>query len=487
MGISLHLLMMSKSGYLKKNYFFSATFLILPMLALVFSSCEQGKKNQATFFGGKIKNPKDNYVYFLKDEKVVDSARINDSKRFLFKLDSIETGLYTFKHGPEFQYLYLEPQDSLLLYLNTWDFDESIICSGKGSDKNNFLINVFLKQEEIEKDFRSSFKLNEAAFSEKIDQINREFDEEYQKFLENEDDEPSEFFQKLAKVAMYYPSYTKKEFYYLKHKDETNRYDHPEVGESFYEFRSEVDFSDEQLLSYRTYSYYLESFLYNESLQKELNDSAKSNFSLNYMHLANKHFTNEKIKNRLLASGFWRSISEDHLSYEEHKSIENFFFEHCSDEKFLAEAKQVIEQRDILKPGDSFPSITTYNTDHKEVDINKLVKNKNAVIYFWPKDEGTQEILIETLHKYNEKFPELVFVGIDREKTNEEWVKFVNSRNLPKSTQVKIDKNCQKYPWFAGDMARTIIVGNNGLVKNNYLLFNEGYQLEKNLLSLKSN
>src|SRR5690606_1770533 len=56
--------------------------------------------------------------------------------------------LYHFDHHPELQYVYLERGDSLMIRLNTEDFDESLIFSGKGEEINNFLIEMFLSAEE---------------------------------------------------------------------------------------------------------------------------------------------------------------------------------------------------------------------------------------------------------------------------------------------------------------------------------------------------
>ena len=62
-------------------------------------------------------------------------------------IDIDKNGLFNFFHPPEFQYLIINKGDSLVLRLNSLDFDESLIFSGKGSAKNNYLINVFLKHE----------------------------------------------------------------------------------------------------------------------------------------------------------------------------------------------------------------------------------------------------------------------------------------------------------------------------------------------------
>ena len=179
--------MMFKFKCLKKNYFTPGIITFSFLLSmLVLTSCDySGGKGTATFFGGKIKNPKDDYVYFSKGMEVLDSAKLDVNNKFSFKLDSLELGLYTFKHGAEFQYLYLEPQDSLLLYLNTWDFDESLIFSGKGSAKNNFLINLWLQQERNEKGFKPNYKLDEEGFSKAIEEgIKKQLDR-YNQFLEN--------------------------------------------------------------------------------------------------------------------------------------------------------------------------------------------------------------------------------------------------------------------------------------------------------------
>lgn len=123
---------------LKKNYL--PFVYLVPLIFLLFSCNSTDNKGDTTFFGGKIKNPKEPYVYLFSGKKIVDSAKIDVNQKFRFLLDSIKIGLYTFKHGAEYQYLYLEPKDSLLIYLNTWDFDESLIFSGRGSAKNNYLI-----------------------------------------------------------------------------------------------------------------------------------------------------------------------------------------------------------------------------------------------------------------------------------------------------------------------------------------------------------
>ena len=65
----------------------------------------------------------------------------------MHKFDSLTPGLYTFKHHPEYQYVYFDKNDSLMLRVNTFDFDNSIVYCGRGDEKNNFLMELFLKND----------------------------------------------------------------------------------------------------------------------------------------------------------------------------------------------------------------------------------------------------------------------------------------------------------------------------------------------------
>ena len=96
----------------------------------------------STYVGGEIINPKGDYVYLLKDDQLLDSVTLDSNNKFLFETKNIYAGLYTFSHV-EFQVFYLNPGDSLMLRVNTLDFDESLSFTGTGSKNNNLLIELF--------------------------------------------------------------------------------------------------------------------------------------------------------------------------------------------------------------------------------------------------------------------------------------------------------------------------------------------------------
>ena len=89
---------------------------------------------------------------------LIDESIIDSSGNFQIFIDSINSGLFNFYHDTEFQYIILEKNDSLKIRLNTLDFDESLVYTGSGSGKNNFLMDVFLKSEQDEDFINSNLK-----------------------------------------------------------------------------------------------------------------------------------------------------------------------------------------------------------------------------------------------------------------------------------------------------------------------------------------
>ena len=102
-------------------------FLVYILFTILIVSCCNGDKKTTTYFGGKIINPKSDKIILYANEIAIDTFLLNENNKFFAELKNIKEGLYYFIHGNENQYMYLEPKDSLLIRLNTWDFDESIL------------------------------------------------------------------------------------------------------------------------------------------------------------------------------------------------------------------------------------------------------------------------------------------------------------------------------------------------------------------------
>ena len=86
----------------------SMKHIIHSFLLIAFISCSPiNKKENLTYFGGEIINPKDKFVLLLKDDQIIDTLELNSQNRFIAQYENFSEGLYTFKHGIEFQYVYI--------------------------------------------------------------------------------------------------------------------------------------------------------------------------------------------------------------------------------------------------------------------------------------------------------------------------------------------------------------------------------------------
>ena len=470
--------------YLKKNYSFSPVNLLLSLgvLLLTFGCTDTKDKYGPMYFGGKIINPLGEYVYFSKNERVIDSAKIDKQNKFSFYLDSMQLGLYTFQHGPEFQYLYLEPKDSLLIYLNTWDFDESIIYSGTQAKKNNYLISTWLQQEDFGKSFEENYGLNEKEFLNAIDVELKKQLTSYDNLIEEAGEAPSALFEKLAKAQIYYPFYYLKEHYPFRNKRILKLDSLPKLSEDFYSYRSTIALNDNVLRNYGPHYSYVLNYLNLKAKRDYLNDPKKNNYSLNYMKIVNDEITNEKFKNKLLAWSFWGCLTSNYMSDEDFKEVSNYFFENCTDTNLCSENKKLVKQKALLKQGEKLPEVIVYNVDGEEVVINNIIDSTDVVLYFWPENVGRAQMLNEKLASLQKEYPDLLFIGIERDKTHKDWVKFIGYKKLSNANQFMLAKNSINDEYFSGDMSRTIIVKSDGYVYNGYLFFtdkNFDHQLKK--------
>ncbi|XKX06189.1 hypothetical protein R8G61_02385 [Tenacibaculum maritimum] len=67
------------------------------LLSIVFA-CKESKENNTAYLGGKIINPKSDYIILFNHDKVLDSIKLNEDHTFSGKFNNIKEGLYYFKH-----------------------------------------------------------------------------------------------------------------------------------------------------------------------------------------------------------------------------------------------------------------------------------------------------------------------------------------------------------------------------------------------------
>jgi len=443
--------------------------LIIP-LSLLFSSCKSDFKGSdyVAYFGGEIVNPNNPYVFFCKDNVVIDTLKLDKKNRFFIQFDSLAPGLYTFKHEPEYQYVYFDKNDSIMVRLNSKDFDESLVFCGRGDQKNNFLIELYLNNQ---KDRNNMFPV----FDYDIDKFQKTIDSSYQAaqrfyITKKEEIKWNDDFDKFAKSSVDLPYYSKKELYPLVHKMRTGEDVFEKIPKNFYDFRKTIDCNNTELSSYAPFVNYISHMLNNMSTINYHNHFTEVDLSLktniNKMNIADTLIKNEKIKNTILNTIAFQYLLEDQNIVNNNLFIDTYY-KYSTDKSYKNEILKIGNAIQLLKPGYDLPIVQLTDVNNNIVSSDKVV-SKNTVIFFWT---GTALSHLEGVHKkviaFKKKYPNFQFIAINLNDTQEEWKDMLSNYNFNGIIELRC-ANFEdiKTKWAINKIHRTIVLNNNGKIKN---------------------
>lgn len=409
------------------------------LLFLIFTSVISCKKSDIdtdwTYFGGQIINPKVDYVYLVKNGEVVDSTLLDTENNFLMKFKLTDEGLFHFKHGNEFQYVYLQPKDSVLVRLNTWDFDESLVFTGTGAEKNNFLIKIFLINEQEDKDFYPYFKLDYQTFAKKVDSTILIKNDMLKNFIET-NKQLSEGFLKVAKAGLSLNLYRKKEYYAYGHKKLLELNKPLTIDDSFYNFRKEINLNDTTLLYFHPYQNYLNSIIYNKALTLKETNSLNQSFSLIALQKVVEQSSNNAVKNMLLRQTLLESFLKNPTCNFNSDEL-NFYEKHSTEGKDKSMIIKLIKDSKSAINGDLLSNFNVVDKNNNVFQIKNIIANKNTVLYFWSPNTFSIEYLTSRIQFLEEQFPSLLFIGI-------------NTNSKPESKEASLNSNL-KNQYFLPD------------------------------------
>lgn len=438
--------------------------LLLCLAALV--SCKNESNNYTAYFGGVVDNPTTRYVILSKDDKVLDTIPLDSKNHFFIKLDSLTPGLYSFRHEPDYHYVYFDKNDSLMVSINGMNFDESIVFSGRGEAKNNFLMDLYLMNEKDRREFTDIYEKDVKTFLKKTDSVYKTKEAFYQqrKKAINWNDG----FDFYAKSRLNLNNNTKKERYPYLHAMRTGQNIREQLPKDYYNFRKNIDFNDSRLTFFSPFVRYLTAMLNNTASAKKYNKTTTDDKSLREniekLRIADSIFTNKRIKNEVLDNIAFAYILED----ENIANNELFLDEYVklSDKKEENDIKKMGRAIKLLKPGNEIPQIGLVDTHNKDFTIDTDLK-KETVIFFWTGCARLHlDMMEEKIKALKEEHPNVNFIAInvDEEK---EWKRMIGQYNLPESTLLHATNfNELKFKWVFTKINRTIILNPDGTIKN---------------------
>lgn len=439
--------------------------ILLQLLSLVFLiSCKTEVKEQPTYFGGKIINPKSNKVILYSMEQVIDTFLLDDHQKFIGELKNVNEGLYYFVHGNENQYIYIEPQDSLMLRLNTWDFDETLSFAGKGADRNNILIDCFLADEKEKKFFYQLNKQEIDVFKKVTDSLLATKLVTYNDYLLEHPDE-TEGFNEVLKVALTFPIYSRFERYPIIHSKYAEDGHFPEVDASFYDYRKNIDIDKDTMMYFPPYSKYIRNYLYNETYalgHRPMRNEYTPDFTIDLLAIIDDRITSQSTKNAFLKQTL---VSHFYNKSSDQVNLEAFdlFLRSSTNEKDRTQIQSLLNDSKSITLGNKLPyfEITDYtNANHS---IHKLLSNKNTVLLFWNPEYVSKSYLSSRLIYLSENYPNINFQLIKTDGLDEDKIEKLDIKN-----QFYINKDNFAQTFLSSKMTRTILVNHNGKVVNGF-------------------
>ncbi len=434
------------------------TRFLVPLIIIIFIGCNNSDKPKSTYFGGKIINPKCSYVTLSDNYNFNDTIHLNKDNTFLGSYKEFKEGLYLFEHGPEHQYVYLEPNDSLLFRLNTWDFDESLVFSGTNAARNNILIESFLQSEYDDKKISGFYKLSQSEFLNKIDSITKIKQNAIENY-KNRVDEGSEEFLKILDVALLYPIYSKLEKY-ASHN--FSKKESEKLVDSYFNYRAKTNSNRDSLMFFGPYYRFMIEKLYNEVYQKNIENGNSDNFTIDLLNNIDSKISSEEIKNKLLYNTLIRHFFKEPKSTSESKAFYTFFKLNTSiDQK--KNVQRLINDLKLLKTGEKLSSFNLIDATGELKSIAQITKGKNSVILFKNYKHASDEWVSSRINHLIKNNPQVEFVVVNLCDSSKRYTK-----NIDIKYQYKLTKQSNICDFSSSKFPRMVLVNKKGIIQNGY-------------------
>ncbi len=447
--------------------------LLVSLLQFLVVGCssERGSKEDS-YFGGEIINPITDYVVLKNPAGRYDTIPLDKNNRFLYKINQAEDGIYSFKHSAEHQLMFLEKGDSILVRINTIEFDESLVFTGIGARKNNFLIDVFLKNEaDLNMLKKNRFSQSPEVFKKTQDSIYKLHQKKYQKLANNY--QLSDLAKKVVESNFIFGYYNRHEIYIRNYMNKKDYMNIAEIDPSFYAYRNQINFNDTDLKRLYAYNWFLHHYFTNKAISNykgEFPQYSKDFENARYkLGLVDCTVENTIIKNKLLRRSTLNFLLNN-KSNTESKLMLKRFLTFSTDEKSKLKMQNLYNALSKLRPNSIIPEQELINLEGKTIKLSSLFNTPITAIYFWSaKNRSHYMRAHQKATHLKTLYPEINFiaVNIDDDDQTDRWSQTVKRHQYDLNEEYGF-----KYPKCSFEelvihyRSKVILVDNEGKIIN---------------------
>jgi hypothetical protein len=453
------------------------TRILLSIFIVLIVGCSTAKKDSDTvLFAGEIVNPTSSQVILMKGRQKIDSAQLDEKNRFKFDLPSIENGLYHFNLSPEYQYVYLEKGDSLMVRLNTSYFDESLVFSGSNEEINNFLIELFLASEEEDSAmYAEYYELEPNDFLNKIKSLrNDKFNRLNELKLETT---MSVGGYELLKGSIDYTYNRYKEIYPFQHKRKTAEENLHDLPKNFYSYRSELSYDNQNFTYLRPYYDFMKAHIGNLSYMSCMNDCKDGNLGFGkqlHFNTHKLHLIDSLVVDKELRDNLFRNVAFDYLLKRKDapENTEIFLKEFKNVSKnnmHIEEIENLYQGISNLQPSKMIPNLTVVSFDNENKTLNEIAKDKKILFYFWTGSNKKQyHEIFKRVAELKEKKPDYELIGINIKTDNNDWKVILKTLQVDTSLQYQSNNFKELTEKLVLYPMNKAIITNNGIIVDGF-------------------
>ena len=360
------------------------------------------------------------------EEQPIDTAYLDKNKNFTFEIKLKESQLYHIEIDKRYQYIYLEPNDSLVLFANALNFQNSLSFSGRGSELNNFLVKQLNDIDKNNEFLKKSTFLPPYQYRKTIDSLLYLKIEQYNNFLtENPTISPQG--KHIALITTTLPVYKELEAYPFVYERNNSKSIINILPQNFYDYRKEIKYDDGFLSHYRPYYSYIVMYTNNLAFKRyhtknPYGDINKDEaFHLKKLRVIDSVFKKNKIRDNLYRNAAYSYVFNIQDNNEWNCYIEEF-------EKYninnihKTELEQIFKATVTLQRGSIPPDFDLIDKNGRHTTLLEISKDIPTIYYFWSVNQKDMSNLIfNRILQLKELFPEILFIGIDMGQDLSQW------------------------------------------------------------------
>jgi len=392
----------------KNNTLTFFKLIILVNILFFFNSCNNDDPN-VFFIGGEIINPSSSSVNIYRNNIKIDSIELDADNKFFKQIDNANSGIYRIEHLPEYQNILVDKGDSIWIRVNGEDFNESLSFTGKGSSKNNFLIDISNYLYNEDEYLSTIYSENSIRFKEIIDSLLKDKENIWNDFINS--GEQSKLAEKVTKSSILYSYANRLERYALLRGSNWNSSD----SQEYFKYRDDLNLNDKDLILFEPYITYLMNY-FNKSVldssQVYFYQKNNTDFNIKKLVLIDTEIKDDNLKNILSRA----TAIEELLNFNNHNFHERFigYYSYInSSQTYYDEIIRLHNDINKMQIGNKLPEIDLMNFNQSIISSDDVFNNKKTLIYFWSQTQMNHyRRTIRRVNELKEKFPQYRYVGI---------------------------------------------------------------------------